>query len=58
MIRTNKIMEIEKDKTRAGHREQGMVKNLQEIVEVGKASLYTHKYSVHFSLIVECPSMA
>ena len=41
----------------AGTREQGMMKTKLVIVEVGKASLFTHKYSPQFALIVECPGM-
>ena len=42
---------------RAGHIEKGVVKNQLEIVEVGKDSLFPHKFSLNFALIFKCPSM-
>ena len=46
---------IEKPKKRAGPIEEVMVKTELELVEVEKASLFPHKYSIHFVLIVKCP---
>ena len=49
-----KIRRREKPTKRAGTRGQGMVKTQLEVVEVGKASLYPHRFSLNCSLIVEC----
>ena len=39
----------------AGPREQGMVKTQLEIVEVGKATLYPHRRSLHCVMIIKFP---
>ena len=41
----------------AGTSVQGMAKTQLEIVEVEKASLFTHRYILHFSLTVEFPRL-
>ena len=41
----------------SGTSEQCMTKNQLEKVEVGKESLYPHRFGMHFALIVECPML-
>ena len=48
----NKVIRIDNHTTREGPIEQGIVKTQLEIVEVEKASLFPHKCSIHFALIV------
>ena len=50
----SKFIRIENPTKGGGYREQGMVKNQLEILKEGKASLCTHKYSLHFALFEEC----
>ena len=42
---------------REGPIEQGVVKTQLEIVEVSKAALCSHIFSLQFLLTVECPSL-
>ena len=53
----NKIRERYKPTKMESTSVQGMVKTKLEKVEVEKASLFTHRCSLNFSLTVECPRL-
>ena len=57
MNRANKNRGRDKPAKIAGPSVQVIVKTQLKLVKVGNYSLFPHRFSLHFSLTVECPRL-